>query len=210
MRKLCHQNPSLLNNGPMNLVGNGIIDARCNKYAIIIYYTLIPIPHEGIILSHTIIFHEQDETKQTLFQGQLGWSHNSEVWLPCWLHMINNNWDCKLCQFFTFSQSEIGELVNKLGVARMVTRMFHTPTSGLIDYLFSSSNSVDVKYSQMLTQVIAICIAIWSSIAISSSNSLLTLEEFESRCGKMNLIDAKWNEPSKRKMKWDSQNLKNI
>jgi hypothetical protein len=26
----------------------------------------------------------------------------------------------------------------------------------------------------------------------------------------MNLIDAKWNEPSKRKMKWDSQNLKNI
>jgi hypothetical protein len=96
IQKLCHQNLSLLNNGPMNLVGNGIIDARCNKYAIIIYYTLIPIPHEGIIFSHTIIFHEQDETKQTLFQCQLGWSHNSEVWLPCWPHMINNNWDCKL------------------------------------------------------------------------------------------------------------------
>jgi hypothetical protein len=125
--------------------------------------------------------------------------------------MINNNWDCKLHQFFTFSQSEIGEkLVNKLGVARMVTRMFHTPTSGLIDYLLSSSNSADVKYSQVLTQMITICIAIRSSIAISSSNSLSTLEEFESRCGKMNLIDGKWNEPSKRKMKWDSQNLKNI
>jgi hypothetical protein len=58
--------------------------------------------------------------------------------------------------------------------------------------------------------MITICIAIRSSIAISSSNSLSTLEEFGSRCGKMNLIDGKWNEPSKIKMKWDSQNLKNV
>ncbi len=48
--KLCHQNSSLLNNGPTNFIGNGIIDARCNKYAIVIYCTFSPIPHEGTIL----------------------------------------------------------------------------------------------------------------------------------------------------------------
>jgi hypothetical protein len=37
----------------------------------------------------------------------------------------------------------------------------------LIDCPFFSSNSTNVKYSQVLTQVIATCIAIWSSIAIS-------------------------------------------
>jgi len=40
--------------------------------AIIIYCTLAPIPHEDIIFNH-IMFHEQDETKQTLFHGQFGW-----------------------------------------------------------------------------------------------------------------------------------------
>jgi len=53
----CHQNLSLLNNGRMNLVGYGKIDARCNKYAIVIYCTLVPIPHENIILG---LMHPQD------------------------------------------------------------------------------------------------------------------------------------------------------
>jgi hypothetical protein len=33
-----------LNSGPPNFIGNGGIDARCNKNAIIIYCTLAPIP----------------------------------------------------------------------------------------------------------------------------------------------------------------------
>jgi len=55
---LCCQNLSLLNSELANLKGNDIIDARCNKYAIIIYCTFAPIPHEGTILSHIIMFHE--------------------------------------------------------------------------------------------------------------------------------------------------------
>ncbi len=145
--KLCCQNLSLLNNGSMNFIGNGRIDARCNKYAIVIYCIFAPIPHECIIFSHIIVFHEQDETKQTLFQGQLGWSPNGAMWLPCGPCMSNNGWDHKLCQFFKFSQSEIGDSSNKPGVAHMVVRMFRTPTLGLIDCLLLSSNLFDVKYS---------------------------------------------------------------
>jgi hypothetical protein len=65
--KLCCQNPLLFNSGPTNFIDNGKIDARCNKYAIIIYCVLAPISHEGIILNHIIIFHKQNEIKQTLF-----------------------------------------------------------------------------------------------------------------------------------------------
>jgi hypothetical protein len=104
---------SLLNSGPTNLVGYGKIDAKFNKYIIVIYCILAPIPHEGIILSHIIMFHEQDETKQMLFQGQLGWSPNSVMWLPCGPCMANNGWDHKLNQFFKFSQSEVGEKFNQ-------------------------------------------------------------------------------------------------
>jgi len=68
---LCCQNLSLLNSGLVNLIHNNIIDVRCNRYAIIIYYTFAPITHEGTILSHIIMFHEWDEIKQTLFLGQL-------------------------------------------------------------------------------------------------------------------------------------------
>jgi hypothetical protein len=42
--KLCNQDPMLLNSGPLDLIDNGEIDARCNKDAIIIYCTLVPIP----------------------------------------------------------------------------------------------------------------------------------------------------------------------
>jgi hypothetical protein len=105
----CHQSSSLLNSGPTNLIKYGKIDARCNTYVIVIYCTLVPIPHQGIIFSHIIMFHKQDETKQMLFQGQLGWLPNNVMWLPCGACMTNNGWDHKLCQFFKFSQSEIGE-----------------------------------------------------------------------------------------------------
>jgi len=42
--KLRSQDPTLLNSGPLDFIDNGEIDARCNKDAIIIYYTLAPIP----------------------------------------------------------------------------------------------------------------------------------------------------------------------
>jgi len=42
--KLHNQDLMPLNSGPSDLIGNGEIDARCNKDANIIYYTLIPIP----------------------------------------------------------------------------------------------------------------------------------------------------------------------
>ncbi len=63
--KLCCQNPSTFNNQPMNFIRNGKIDAKCNKYATIIYCILTPIPHDDIIYSHIFMFHEQDEIKQT-------------------------------------------------------------------------------------------------------------------------------------------------
>jgi len=69
--KLCRQNPMLFNGGPTSLINNGKIDARCNKYAIVIYWALVPISHEGIIFNHIIMFHEQNENKQTFFWANL-------------------------------------------------------------------------------------------------------------------------------------------
>jgi hypothetical protein len=42
--KLCSQDSTLLNSGPLDLINNGGIDARHNKNGIIIYCTLVPIP----------------------------------------------------------------------------------------------------------------------------------------------------------------------
>ncbi len=42
--KLRSQDPTLFNSGPLDFIDNGEIDARCNKDAIIIYCTLVPIP----------------------------------------------------------------------------------------------------------------------------------------------------------------------
>jgi hypothetical protein len=42
--KLRSQDSTLLNSGPLDFINNGGIDARCNKNAIIIYCTLVPIP----------------------------------------------------------------------------------------------------------------------------------------------------------------------
>jgi hypothetical protein len=69
--KLCHQNPLLLNTGPISLIDNGKIDVRCNKYAIVIYWVLAPISHESIIINHSIMFHEQNQNKQTFFWANL-------------------------------------------------------------------------------------------------------------------------------------------
>jgi len=49
----CHQNLLLLNSGRTNLVGYGKINARCDKYVIVIYHIFVPIPHESIIFSLT-------------------------------------------------------------------------------------------------------------------------------------------------------------
>jgi hypothetical protein len=62
----------------------------------------------------------------------------------------------------------------------------------------------------VLTQAIVACAAIQSFATISSSNSSLLLKEFELIYDKMNSIDGKCNEPSKRKMEWDFENFKNI
>ncbi len=86
--------------------------------------------------------------------------------------------------------------LNKHVVACMIS---HTPSLGLIDCPFFSSNSADVKYSPMFTQVIVTCSTIQSSNAISSNNFSSLLEELESRCNKMNFIGGKWNEPLKKK-----------
>jgi hypothetical protein len=42
--KLHSQDPTFLISGPSDLIGNGGIDARCNKDAIIIYCNCVPIP----------------------------------------------------------------------------------------------------------------------------------------------------------------------
>ncbi len=55
------KNLSFLNNGSLKFINIGKIDVRCNKYAIINFFSLAPIPHEGIVLTHIIIFHAQDE-----------------------------------------------------------------------------------------------------------------------------------------------------
>lgn len=61
--KLCCQNSLLFNNGPLNLVSNGIIYVKCNKYVIIIYCTLVSTSYENIVFSHIIKFYVQDEIK---------------------------------------------------------------------------------------------------------------------------------------------------
>jgi hypothetical protein len=38
------QDPTLFNSEPLDFIDNGGIDARCNKNAIIIYYSLLPLP----------------------------------------------------------------------------------------------------------------------------------------------------------------------
>jgi hypothetical protein len=73
LQELCTQDPSLFNSRSLNLVNNGGIHPRCNKDAIIIYCTLVPIPHECIILCVIVLFHGKDEVQQTLFWGQFGW-----------------------------------------------------------------------------------------------------------------------------------------
>jgi hypothetical protein len=60
---LCHKNPSLFNNGSPKLTNNGKIDAKCNKYVIIIYCTLVSTSYENIVFSHIIKFYVQDEIK---------------------------------------------------------------------------------------------------------------------------------------------------
>ncbi len=101
------------------------------------------------------------------------------------------NW----ANFSNFPKMKLERNLNKLGVVLMVIKMSHTLTSRLTNFSFSSSNSIDVKYSQMLTQSTVTCTIIWSFTAISSSNSLSLLKELKSKCVKINSIDGKWNEP---------------
>jgi len=79
--------------------------------------------------------------------------------------------------FSNFPKMKLERNLNKLGVVHMVVKMSHTLTSRLTDSSFSASSSIDVKYSQMLTQSIVTCTIIWSFITISSSNSSSLLKE---------------------------------
>ncbi len=69
--KLCCQNPSTLNNGPMNFIDNGKIHAKCNKYAIIIYCTLTPIPLDNIVFSHISCFMNKMKLNKCNFKANL-------------------------------------------------------------------------------------------------------------------------------------------
>ncbi len=86
----CCKNFSLFNSGPTNLINKDKIDARCNKYAIIIYCNFAPIPHKGTIFSHIIMFHEQDKLSKHCSKANLDKLPKSVVWFPYGLHMINN------------------------------------------------------------------------------------------------------------------------
>jgi hypothetical protein len=55
--KLHSQDPMLLNSGPLDLISNGEINAKCNINAIIIHCTLAPIQLEPIIFGDIIMFH---------------------------------------------------------------------------------------------------------------------------------------------------------
>ncbi len=104
----------------------------------------------------------------------------------------------KTTSWANFSNSPKVKLVrnlNKLSVVCMVVRMSKTLYIGVDQFSIFSSSSIDVKYSQMLTQAIVACTMISSSATIYSSNSSSLLEELKSRCVKINSIDDKWNEP---------------
>jgi len=68
---LCCQNLSLLNSGLANLVNNYIIDARYNKYAIIIYCTFALIPHEGTMLVTLSCFMNEMKLTKHCFRANL-------------------------------------------------------------------------------------------------------------------------------------------
>ncbi len=95
--------------GHLDLVNNGIIDARWNKYVIILYCTFVLIPCEAIILSHIIMLHIENEIEQMLLYNQLGWSPKNAMCLPYGPCKTSNGCNHKLCQFFKFFQNEIGE-----------------------------------------------------------------------------------------------------
>jgi hypothetical protein len=56
-----------------------------------------------------------------------------------------------------------------------------------------------MKYSQVLTQMIATCITIQSFATNFSNNSLSLLGEFKLKLDKINWIGGKWNGISKEK-----------
>jgi hypothetical protein len=55
------------------------------------------------------MLHIEDEIKQMLLYGQLGWLPKNVMWLPYGPCNTSNGCDHKLCQFFKKNQSEIGE-----------------------------------------------------------------------------------------------------
>ncbi len=129
------------------------------------------------------------------------------AWKPCQFSSYHENHTTFVnttswTKISNFPKMKLVRNLNKLIVVHMVVKMSHTLTLGLTDFSFSSSNSIHVKYSQMLTQAIVTCTTIWSFTAISSSNSLSLLKELKSRCVKINSIDGTWNEPQKNKNKW--------
>jgi hypothetical protein len=113
LQELCTQDPLLFNSRPLGLVNNGGIHTRCNKNAIIIYCTFVPIPHECIILCDIVLFHGKDEVQQTLFRGQFGWLTRTVMCLPNGPCMTNDGWHNNLCQLLKLIQSELMRVLNK-------------------------------------------------------------------------------------------------
>jgi hypothetical protein len=75
-----------------------------------------------------------------------------------------------------FSNFPKVKLVRDFNGLDAVLKMSHTPTLGLSNCPLSSSNTVDVKYSQVLTQVNATCTAICSSTAIFLNQRLIATQ----------------------------------
>jgi hypothetical protein len=57
LENLCTKRRPLLENWPLDFMGEGLIDARCNENCIITYNRLAPILEEYVIHDHIVIFH---------------------------------------------------------------------------------------------------------------------------------------------------------
>jgi hypothetical protein len=57
LKNLCTKRHLFLENWPLDFMGKGLIDARCNENYIITYNKLAPILEEYVIHDHIAMFH---------------------------------------------------------------------------------------------------------------------------------------------------------
>jgi hypothetical protein len=91
-----------------------------------------------------------------------------------WLIMI---WTTSCTNSSNSSKRKLTKVLNKLTIVHMVTMMSYTLILGLTNCPPFSSNSISVKYSQVLMYAIATSFGIQSFASISSSSFSLLFEE---------------------------------